>query len=71
MWTFNKPSSWLLSLPEEEFNSKMIDARRNVTRIKSLFREREKAIEELRAKRLQEKRAAARAKEEEKVREKL
>ena len=71
MWTFNKPSTWLLSLPEVEFCRIMEDARRQATTIKEQFKERAKKIAALRAERLREKREAARAKEEEKEREKI
>ena len=71
MWTFNKPSTRLLSLPEVEFCRIMEDARRQATTIKEQFKERAKKIAALRAERLREKRETARAKEEEKVRERM
>ena len=69
MWCFNKPSAWLKSLPPAEFEHVMEDARRQAPKIKSLFREREQKIAELRATRQREKREQLRAKEENKLRE--
>ena len=71
LWSYNRPSSWLLSLSEKDFNDKMEDARRQAPKIRALFRERERKIEELEAARLQKKREAAKAKEQEKIRDKM
>ena len=69
MWMFNRPSTWLLSLPEDEFRRKMEDAKRQATPIMKLYRERARKIAELQQNRQQEKWEKKRAKENAKVRE--
>ena len=69
MWLFNKPYVWLKSLPPSEFTQVMEDARRQASKIKAQFQERERKIAELRAVRQHEKREQLQAKEEKKVRE--
>ena len=62
MFTMNKTSEWLASLNPSKRNTVIEEAKRRTSELKARFREREKEINDLRAKRLEEKREKVRAK---------
>ena len=62
MFTMNKASAWLESLDSSRRDAVILGAKQRTSDLKARFRQREKEINDLRARRLEEKREKVRAK---------